>query len=360
MPAELDYVPRRQRPFYLAYAILSAIYGYVLLTFLTVLGYNIMHSYSPAWAFVPAALIGYWVFRGRIHTLGRFAKLYYLDKKERGLSWFKPWRVFGVGVPLLLLILLPIWPDFQDGPFLVEPAQQASVHAPVRGRVAQIYVEEGQQVVAGQLLASLENLDLQSDLAKVRADLQVASARATQSQMRYGDFATAERERVRLLQQERSLSEESAKLQVTSPIAGVVATPRLSDLKGSYLDEGAPVLELVDDSRMQARIYLPEFAMHDVHLGTPVRLRVQSRLLPLSAVIRLISSDWVPLDPSLAEKEQLSGINPPRFFAAQAWVDRSAELHAGMTGLAKIRVGQRSIASFGFRFARDLVYRRVW
>ena len=127
----------------------------------------------------------------------------------------------------------PIWPDFQDGPFVVEPAQQASVHAPVRGRVAQVYVDEGQQVVAGQLLASLENVDLQSDLAKVRADLQVASARATQSQMRYGDFATAERERVRLLQQERSLSEESAKLPVTSPIAGVVATPALHELEGS-------------------------------------------------------------------------------------------------------------------------------
>ena len=120
------------------------------------------------------------------------------------------------------------------------------------------------------------------------------------------------------------------------------------------------MLELVDDSRMQARMYLPEFAMHNVHLGAPVRFRVQSRVLPVSGVIRLISFDWVPLDPSLAEKEQLAGINPPRFFAAQAWLDRSAELHAGMTGLAKIRVGQRSIASFGLRFARDLVYRRVW
>ena len=360
MPADLDYVPRRQRPFYLAYAILSSIYGYVLLTFLMVLGYNIMHSYSPAWAFVPAALIGYWVFRGRIHALGRFARLCYLDKKERGLNWLKGWRVAGLGVALLLLIFLPIWPDFQDGPFIVEPVRQAFVHAPVRGRVAQLYVEEGQQVTAGQLLANLENVDLESDLARARADLQVASARATQSQMRYGDFASAERERVRLLQQERSLSEESAKLQVRSPIAGVVATPRLNDLKGSYLEEGAPVLEVVDDSRMQARIYLPEFAMHDVHLGTAVRLHVQSRVLPLSAVIRLISSNWVSLDPSLAGKEQLAGINPPRFFAAQAWLERSAELHAGMTGLAKIRVGRRSIASFGLRFARDLVYRRIW
>ncbi len=68
MPAEVEYVPRRQRPFYLIYAVLSGIYGYVLLTFLTVLTYNVLHTYSPAWAFVPATLMGYWVFRARIHT----------------------------------------------------------------------------------------------------------------------------------------------------------------------------------------------------------------------------------------------------------------------------------------------------
>jgi len=117
--------------------------------------------------------------------------------------------------------------------------RQASVRAAVEGRVLHVLVDEGQRVAAGQPLVTLENLDLESELARVRADLRVASARATQSQMRYGDFGTAERERLRLSQEDRSLSEKTAKLQLVSPIDGVVATPRLHDLIGSHLDEGA-------------------------------------------------------------------------------------------------------------------------
>jgi putative peptide zinc metalloprotease protein len=360
MPAEVEYVPRRRRPFYFLYAVLSGIYGYLLLTFLMVFTYNILHSYSPAWAFAPAALMGYWVFRARIHSLARFAKLFCLDKQERVWSRLTPSRIGLGATALLLLLLLPIWPDFQDGSFILEPVRRALVHASVRGRVLQVFVDEGQRVVAGQPLANLENLDLESNLARVRADLQVASARVIQSQLRYRDVGTAQQERVRLMQEDRSLTEEATKLQLVSPIAGIVATPRLRDLTGAYFDEGEPVVEVIDESVLRARIYVPEFAMHDVRVGATVRLRVQSRLTPVTAVLRSIAADWAPLDPSLSQKEQLTGINPSRFYMAESWLNHVADLRPGMTGIAKIRVGRRSVAGLGLRFLRDLVARRVW
>jgi len=360
MPTEMEYVPRRQRPFYLIYAILSAAYGYALLTFLMVFTYNVLHTYSPAWAFAPAGLMGYWVFRERIHSLGKFMKLLYLDKKELVSSWLKPVRVAGVGAASLLFLLVPIWPDFQDAPVILEPAKQASVHASIRGRVSQVFVDEGQRVTAGERLAILENLDLESELAKVRADLQVASARASQTQMRYGNIAPAEQDRQRLLQEDHILSEKAAKLQLVSPIAGIVSTPRLHDLQGAYLDEGAPVLELIDDLALSARIYIPEFAMHEIRVGTPVRLQIRSRLLPISGTLSRISSDWAPLDAALGETEQLTGIDQPRFYTGEMQIERPAGLRAGMTGVAKLRVGRRSLASLGTRFLRDLIGRRVW
>ena len=60
LPAEVEYVPRRRRPFYVIYAILSGLYGYLLLSFLTVLTFHILQAYTPEWAFVPAIVIGYW------------------------------------------------------------------------------------------------------------------------------------------------------------------------------------------------------------------------------------------------------------------------------------------------------------
>src|SRR6202166_3270239 len=360
MPAEVEYVPLRRRPFYLVYAVLSAIYGYLLLTFLMVFTFNILRSYSPAWAFVPAGLMGYWVFRERIHSLGRFTKLFYVDKKERMWGWLRPLRFGTLGIAVLLLLLVPIWPDFQDGSFVLEPARQVIVHAAVRGTVLQVFVDEGQRVVPGQPLATLENLDLESNRAKVHADFRVATARAVQSQLRYGNFGAAEQERLRLMEEDRSLSEEASKLQLVSPIAGVVTTVRVRDLKGASLDEGATVVELIDDSALRARIYIPEFAMHDIHAGAPVKLRVESTVLPVNGIVSSISPDWAPFDPSFGQKEQLAGINPPRFYMAECWLSPTADLRAGMTGTAKIRVGRRSIGSFGLRFIRDLVGRRVW
>jgi hypothetical protein len=178
--------------------------------------------------------------------------------------------------------------------------------------------------------------------------------------MRYGDFGAADQERLRLLEADRSLAEEAAALHLVSPIAGIVATPRLRDLNGAYFDEGAPVVELIDESAMRARIYIPEFAMHDIRVGAAVRLRAQSRLLPLTGVLGSVSVDWTPLDPSLDQKEQLAGIDPPRFYTAESWLDRAADLRPGMTGIAKIRVGRRTMASLAWRFIRDLVARRVW
>ncbi|HZC22538.1 MAG TPA: HlyD family efflux transporter periplasmic adaptor subunit, partial [Candidatus Binatia bacterium] len=360
MSYELEYVPRWRRLFYIAYAVLSGIYGYLLLTFLMFFSYHVLHAYSPAWAFIPALVAGYWVFRKRIHSFARFTGLLYLDKKERVGNWLTPLRTAALAAGLLLLLFAPIWPDFQDASFVLEPRQHAFVHAAVQGTGAHVLVDEGQRVAAGQPILTLENLDLQSDLAKAQADLRVGSARAIQSQLRYSGFGTAEHERDNLAEQEQFLSQKTGQLDVSSPIAGVVATPRLQDLVGQDLEEGAPIAEVVDDSAIRARIYVPEYAMHDVRSGLPLRLKTQSRWLPVSGVIHSISADWVPLDPALGQKEQLTGINPPRFFAADAWLEPSRDLRPGMTGTAKIQVGRRSVASFLWRFARDLVTRRVW
>ena len=360
MPSDLEYVPRWRRPYYIVYAVLSDVYGYLLLAFLMFFTYHILHAFSPDLALVGALAAGYWVFRKRIHTFARFIGLLYLDKKERVGRWLTPLRTAAFGATLMLVLFAPIWPDFQDTNFVLEPRHHAFIHAAVQGTVTRVLVDEGQRVAAGQPILTLENPDLQSELAKARADLTVASARATQSQLRYSGFGTAEHERDNLTQQAYFLGQKAGQLEVVSPIVGVVVTPHLHDLVGSDLDQGAPIAEVVDDSAIRARVYVPEYAMHDVRVGLPVRLRTQSRWLPVSGVIQSISADWVPLDPALGQKDQLAGINPPRFYAADAWLPASSDLSLGMTGPAKIQVGRRSGASFLWRFGRDLAARRVW
>ena len=363
LPVEVPYVPRRKRAFYVIYGILSGMYSYSLLSFLMVITFHILRAFSPEWAFLPATAIGAWVFRSRIKLLVNFMKTVYLDKKERVRAALTPGKLAVMGAALLLILFLPVWPDFVPGLFVLAPAQRIVLRAVVPGTVASVGVHEGQEVSAGAELLMMRNLDLESQAAAANSNLSAATARATQAGLRYADFGAAEQERRRSAENKLQASNQLAQLAVNAPISGTVLTPHPADLVGEPVEEGDLLMELADTSRMEAQVYLPEFAMHDLHPGAPVRLLVGGSVVPLSGVLSLISPATDPIAAGLVPKAQLQGINPPRYYLGTVLVnnDRNdGDLMPGVTGLAKIFIGRRSLAGFCYRFSRDLVERKVW
>ena len=360
LPAEVEYVPRRRRPFYIIYAILSGLYGYLLLSFLMVLSFHILQAYTPEWAFVPAVAIGYWVFKSRIKMLVRFMRIVYLDKKERVHAWLAGPRLAVLSGVVVLLVLLPVWPDFVAARFVLEPVHKDGIHAEASGRVTRVLVREGQSVAAGQPLVELSNLQLASAAARADAALHTASHQVNLALLHYGDLGPAEHKRQEMAERNRGLAHQVALLQISSPISGIVVTPRLDDLLGTYLESGAEIAEVADPSSMTARIYIPEFAMRDVHLGSQVRLLPESATVPLTATLSALAPASSYAEPGLIPKDQLKGIAPPRFYVGSAFLTNAGNLKEGMTGAAKIFVSRRSIAGLAWIFFRDLADRRVW
>jgi putative peptide zinc metalloprotease protein len=360
LPAEVEYVPRRRRPFYVIYAILSGLYGYLLLSFLMVLSFHILQAYTPDWAFVPAVAIGFWVFKSRIRMLVRFMRIVYLDKKERVKAWLAGPRLAVLSTAVVLLILLPVWPDSIAARFVLEPVHKDGIHAEASGRVTRVLVREGQSVAAGQPLVELSNLQLASAAARADADLHTASDQVNIALLHYDDLGPAEYKRQEMAERNRGLAHQVALLQITSPISGIVVTPRLDDLLGTYLESGAEIAEVADPSSMTARIYIPEFAMRDVHLGSKVRLLPESATAPLTATLSVVAPASSYVEPGLIPKDQLKGITPPRFYVGSALLTNAGNLKEGMTGTAKIFVSRRSIAGLAWIFVRDLADRRIW
>lgn len=360
LPVEVEFVPRRRRAFYIIYAILSGFYGYLLLSFLMVFTFHVLESYTPEWAFLPALAVGYWVFKSRVHALVRFMKIVYLDKRERVRAWLTPWRIAAVSLVMVLGVFLPLWPDFVEGRFVLEPAHKALIRAELPGTVIRVLAGEGQAVTAGQPLVELGNLRLQSAAAQADADLHIASAEANQALLSYRNFGAAEYKREETSERDRELANQVALLRVDSPIAGIVATPRMQDLLGTHVDAGAQIAEVADLSMMTARIYIPEFGMRDVRLGARIRLQPESRALPLTATLLSVAPEPTVAAPGLLPKEQLQGINPPRFYLGSAVVRNTGELREGMTGTAKILVRRRSVAGFTWIFTHDLIDRKMW
>ncbi len=176
----------------------------------------------------------------------------------------------------------------------------------------------------------------------------------------YTDVGTAEQERQRQVKNNETAGEQLSQLAILSPISGIVATPHTEDLVGSSLDAGDLVLQVADNTNMKGQIYIPEFAMHDVHIGETVRLLPQGRVRPVSGMLSLLSPTSVLIADGLGSKEQLQGINPPRYFLGTVWLKNDGELLPGVTGTAKVLVARRSLGSFGLRFCRELVYRKMW
>ncbi len=360
LPAEVEYVPRHRRVLYIVYAILSGVYSYLLIAVVVVFVYHILLTYTPEWAWLPALLLGIRLFKSRIVMLERFMKTVYLDKKERAFAWFTPVRMALLGIVTLALMFAPLWPEFVDGRFALEPVRRTFIHAEVPGTVMEILSDEGQLVEAGGTLLRLRNLELESAAAQAGADMRNASARATRASMSYENFGPAERDRQQSTVRHRSATEEIKHLEVTSPIKGTVTTPRLHDLLGAYLKSGTEVAEVADLSTMTARIYVPEFSMRDVRVGALVRLHAESQFRPWSGTLASLAPASSFIEPGLIEKAQLEGIRAPRFYVGNVELQNRGDLREGMRGNAKILTGHRSVAEFAWRFARDLVSRRLW
>jgi hypothetical protein len=58
-------------------------------------------------------------------------KTVYLDKKERLSAWLTPRRMAGLGAAVLLLLAVPLWPDFVEGKFVLEAAHRSMIRAEV-------------------------------------------------------------------------------------------------------------------------------------------------------------------------------------------------------------------------------------
>jgi putative peptide zinc metalloprotease protein len=361
LPVEVEYVPALRRLLFVTYALLSGVYSYLLLFVVVQLVYRVAVKYSPDWALVLAVWLTYKVFRSRILIFWRFLKVIYLDKKEHLRVWLTPGRVAMASAVILAVLLAPVWPDSIEGRFVIEPGSRAVIRAEVPGRVSEVLVREGETVSAGSPLLRMRNLNLESEADRSHADLRVATDRATQAQLSYVAFGTAERDRQRLAEHSQALDEESSKLQVVSPLQGVVATPRLQDLLGAELKAGAEIAEVDNLATMRARIYVPEAVLRDLRTGAKAQLRLDSSFGLLSGSVASIAPAPGLIPDGLTEQAKTyTGFRQPQYYVATVPLEGDGSLRVGMSGTAKIFVKRRNLVACGWRFVRDALDRKIW
>jgi len=361
LPVDVPYIPRNRRLGYAVYALLSGLYSYTVLYVVARFVGNVFRNFNPEWSFLPELATAGLIFRSRIRTLLNFMKFVYLDKKDRIRAWFRPNRTLAIAGIVVLLMLLPLWRESASGRFVLEPAQRAVLRNSVAGVVTGVHVDEGQNIAAGAPVVELRNLTLQSKVARSQADLAVATSRATSAGLHYADIGPALLERDRLAQQAQQLESEAANLELASPIAGTVVTPRVLDRVGSYVPAGTELAEVAELSNLRARIYVPEHEIYKFNVGSPARLQVEGILNKRDTRVVAIAALSSALPAGLEEAAQYKGIRAPNFFAVDLMVENdNGILRPGMVGTARVYGRRRSLAGLATQGIANFLGRKIW
>ncbi|MDH5821484.1 efflux RND transporter periplasmic adaptor subunit [Luteimonas sp. RD2P54] len=163
----------------------------------------------------------------------------------------------------------------------LEPLAESQVVAKTSGVALEVLVEEGQTVRAGQTLVRLDPDRARLNLAQIEAQMrklennfrrseQLASQQLVSAgehdQLRY-DLENA-RAAYRLAALELSYTN------VTAPISGVIASRSIKT--GNFVQINTPILRIVDNSRLEATLNVPERELATLKAGQPVSMRVDA------------------------------------------------------------------------------------
>ncbi len=170
----------------------------------------------------------------------------------------RAWAV-GIGVAVLVLVVAP-WPLRIAGPARVLPGRRAAVTSMVDGVVGAVLQREGDQVEAGEVIATLKDESYQAALAEARSDLTLAESEIARSRQvadagAVFDAGARRREaRARIALEEDRLS----RTRLTAPAAGIIVTPRIEERVGQLLARGAEICVVADVRTITAEVAVPE------------------------------------------------------------------------------------------------------
>jgi multidrug efflux pump subunit AcrA (membrane-fusion protein) len=149
------------------------------------------------------------------------------------------------------------------------------VTAQTPGTVRRVFVHEGQGVRPGEVLAVLEDPDVEREWTEATARRDLAR-QASQVAQAAGDPSVFRQQLTALRREEATLellAGRRAAAAIRSPQAGVVLTPRLEERVGEVLSRGAPFCVVGALDPLEAEILVPEDRVMNVAHGQPVYLK---------------------------------------------------------------------------------------
>ena len=167
------------------------------------------------------------------------------------------------------------------GTAALEPLAESQVVAKTSGVALSVMVEEGQSVRAGQPLVRLDPdrarlavAQAEAQMHKLENNYRRAQQLVGQQMISANDVDQIKYDLENARAQHRMAALELSYATVTAPISGVIATRSIKT--GNFVQINTPIFRIVDDSRLEATLNVPERELATLKAGQPVTLAVDA------------------------------------------------------------------------------------
>ncbi len=380
------FMPTSGRGWFILYAVAAAAYRCVVLFGIALFLYTVLKPYRLESIGVA---LGFVSIGSVLLNLGwNVVRILRMPRTEP-MSRRKLTVSLALGAALLGAALFVPVPWYLEAPFYVEPEHVQHVYTTVPGLLRQTARGPGQQVAAGELIAVLENPELEDRVF----DLQVEEQAQRVEEDVYRAQGDPDR---RLVAQQRlhtiveqctDAERQQAELLLRAPVAGMIvapprtAVPKLEPTRerlplwsgipldprnaGCFLEQQTHVCSIAPTDRFQAVLLIDQADRADVSEGTTVRMKLEHRpdLLVAGAVAEISHRHLEHIPPALSNKydgplptvtdpqgrEKLSGI----VYRATVPLEMEPDLlRTGMRGKARLLVARRSAGDWIWRWIR--------
>ncbi len=226
----------------------------------------------------------------------------------------------------------------------LQPVTRRHIAAPFAGRLDQSFVKPGDIVSIHDVLARLDEREIQWELAAAEADVhRVSKERAGYlAAHESGKAQIAELEVQRLRMQIELLRDRRTHLQILSPVDGIVVAGDLQRSEGMALEIWQPLFEVAPLDQMVVELAIPEEEIRLMYPGIPVRI-------------------WLDAFPGQNRDAAVERIHPRAelkdhvnvFIAEVSLANADGSLRPGMRGNARITTERRPLGW-------NLFHKAVW
>lgn len=262
-------------------------------------------------------------------------------------------KAAGVLVCLLLAgMILFKMPYRVEAPFMLKSDDVRQVSVAFPGYIDQVHVKIGQQVREGDPLLSLDSDDLLLEESAAVAN-QIRYLREAEKSRAFGalvDMQIAQAQADQAGAQLELVRYRLSQAQLRSPIDGIVVEGDLEELRGAPVDKGQVLFKVARNEKLYAQLKLNERDIHELAVGQSGKIAFVSQ--PKQSFEVKVER----IDPVAQAGEE------GNLFQVRAIADETAPAwwRPGMSGLAKIEVGQRRILWVLTHRTLDFLRLKLW